>query len=43
MKFPLATSSREILPGHVGINDGFCKVVIMVGIALIAHHLETWS
>ena len=40
-KFPVADGTREIVLGTVGINDGFTKIVIMVGIILITHFLET--
>lgn len=43
VKFPVGDGSRDILDGTVGICDGFCKILIMVGIILITHHLETWS
>lgn len=41
-KFPTGDGSRTIFPGSVGISDGFCKVLIMVGISLACHQLETW-
>ena len=40
VKFPVADGSRQILSGTVGINDGFCKIIIMVGIALICCRLD---
>ena len=41
VKFQHADGSRRILPSSVGISDGFAKVVIMCGIVLICHKLET--
>lgn len=43
VKFPHVDGSRTILDGTVGISDGFCKCLIMVGICVICHKLETWS
>ena len=42
VKFPYADSSRALLPGTVGYVDGFTKVLIMVGVCCIIHHLEPW-
>ena len=38
--FPHVDGSRAINEGSVGITDGFCKLIIMVGILVIAHSLE---
>ena len=42
-KFPVADGSRTVFDGSVGISDGFNKILIMVGIVTICHHLESWS
>ncbi len=42
VKFPYADSSRKLLSGTVGYVDGFTKVLIMVGVCCIIHHLEPW-
>ena len=41
-KFPVTDGTRSVVPGSVGISDGFNKVLIMVGICLICDRLETW-
>lgn len=40
VKFPMGDGTRQIIDGSVGINDGFCKIIIMVGIAKICHCLD---
>lgn len=42
VRFPQVDSSRIIKPGTVGLSDGFGKVVIMTGVCVILHSLETW-
>ena len=42
VKFPLADGTRAVNEGTVGVTDGFTKLLIMAGICLITHHLETW-
>lgn len=41
MKFPKVDGTRQILPESVGISDGFGKILLMVGITVIAHSLES--
>lgn len=41
-KFPMGDGTRRVYPGSVGISDGFCKVLIMVGVCLICHDLDLW-
>ena len=41
-KFPVQDGARRVIPGTVGINDGFNKIITMYGVALICHKLETW-
>ena len=33
--------SRQILPNSVGVTDGFGKLMIMVGITVIVHGLDS--
>ena len=40
VKFATGDGSRSIYDGSVGISDGFCKLLIMVGITLICGELE---
>ena len=40
VRFPHVDGSRAIHPESVGISDGFAKVLLMVGIAVIVHSLE---
>jgi hypothetical protein len=42
-KFPVVDGSRVVHPHSVGISDGFNKILIMVGITMICHHLDPWS
>ena len=39
-KFPLADSTRELKPFTVGLVDGFCKIMIMLGILAAIDELE---
>ena len=41
VKFPSGDGTRQSFSGSVGINDGFTKILIMAGICLICHSLET--
>ncbi|CAK9107687.1 Uncharacterized protein SCF082_LOCUS50126 [Durusdinium trenchii] len=39
-KFVSGDGTRTIYSGSVGVNDGFCKLLIMYGITMICHELE---
>ena len=41
-KFPKSDGGRGICPGSVGVSDGFLKVLMIYGIVVICHKLETW-
>ena len=40
VRFPHVDGSRVINDGTVGITDGYCKLIIMTGVLVIAHSLE---
>ena len=39
-KFASGDGSRTIYPASVGVSDGFCKLLLMVGISMICSVLE---
>ena len=41
-KFPMTDGSRRLIPGTVGISDGFLKVLAMYAIVLLCHQLDAW-
>ena len=42
VRFPHIDGSRRILPHSVGLSDGFGKLLIMTGVYVIVHNLESW-